>query len=109
MKGTKLWQAAGSPIIQGRSRRQRPAWQQWAPAWIVSAALVGALLYAAPAFAGGSPYAAASCVIGALVGSVVGVEITRAMGWRFPLLWGAIIGIAGAVMFVALGAIVFPR
>ena len=109
MKGTKLWQAAGSPIIQGRSRRQRPAWQQWAPAWIVSAVAVAGLLFAAPAFSGGSPYAAASDIIGALVGAVIGVEVTRAMGWRFPLVWGAIIGIAGAVALIALSSTVFPK
>jgi len=107
VKGTKLWQAAGSPIIQGRSRRQRPAWQQWVPAWALAAALVGAILYIAPGVAGGSRWAPLGDVVGALVGAVIGVEVTRAMGWRFPLIWGAIVGIAASVVGIAVAAAVF--
>jgi len=104
VKGTKLWQAAGSPIIQGRSRRQRPSWQLWLPAWLVSAAFVAGLVILAPAVSGGFPWAAAWGIVGGLFGALAGVEVTRAMGWRFPLLWGAVIGIGGATALLALSA-----
>ena len=108
MKGTKLWQAAGSPIIQGPSRRQRPSWQQWLPAGIISAAVVTGLVLLVPAVSGGSPWPVAIGVFGAFLGAIVGVEVTRAMGWRFPLLWGAAIGLGGAAVLLALSAKLLP-
>jgi predicted MFS family arabinose efflux permease len=108
VKGTKLWQAAGSPIIQGRSRRQRPSWQQWLPAWVAALAFVAGLVYLAPATSSGSPWAVASGVLGALLGAVVGVEVTRAMGWRFPFLWGAVLGVCGAAVLLVAGTMLLP-
>ncbi len=108
MKGTKLWQAAGSPIIQGRSRRQRPSWQQWLPAWAISAVAAIALVYLAPSVAGGSRWSILGGVFGALVGAFSGVEVTRAMGWRFPLLWGVIVGVVVATLLFALLAALLP-
>jgi hypothetical protein len=108
VKGTKLWQAAGSPIIQGQSRRQRPSWQQWLPAWAVVSACALGLLYAFPTLAGGSKWALPSALVGALLGALIGVEVSRAMGWRFPLLWGTILGVLGAAVLMALGVTVLP-
>jgi hypothetical protein len=108
VKGTKLWQAAGSPIIQGRSRRQRPSWQQWLPAWVVSGALVSAFVMLTPAMSSGSRWSVASGVAGALVGSVVGTEVSRAMGWRFPMFWGVVVGTCAAVLMVVVGASLLP-
>jgi hypothetical protein len=108
VKGTKLWQAAGSPIIQGQSRRQRPSWQQWLPAWAVVSAVALGVLYAFPALAGGSKWAQPSAIVGGLLGSVIGVEVSRAMGWRFPFLWGTILGLLGAAVLLALGVTVLP-
>jgi tetrahydromethanopterin S-methyltransferase subunit C len=108
VKGTKLWQAAGSPIIQGQSRRQRPSWQQWLPAWAVVSACAVGLLYAYPALAGGAPWPLPSAIVGGLLGAVIGVEVARSMGWRFPLLWGAILGLVGAAALMALAVTVLP-
>ncbi len=108
MKGTKLWQSAGSPIIQGRSRRQRPSWQQWLPASLVVAALVIGFLFAVPSAGSGSPWAVPSGVVGGLLGAVIGVEMARAMGWRFPVLWGIILGVVGAAALLAVGVTVLP-
>jgi hypothetical protein len=108
VKGTKLWQAAGSPIIQGQSRRQRPAWQQWLPAWVVVSACVLGLLYAVPALAGSSPWVLPGALVGGLLGAVIGVGVARSMGWRFSLLWGAILGVVGAAALLALAVAVLP-
>lgn len=43
MKGTKLWTEAGSPLIQGRSRMQRPLSRDWLAtalgAWMIAGPL----------------------------------------------------------------------
>lgn len=104
MKGTKLWQAAGSPIIQGRSRRQRPSWQEWLPAWIISISLLVWYVLSHSALSAASWWAMAGGVVGAFLGAVVGVFVARAMGWRFPWIWGAIIGVAGAAALLPLAA-----
>jgi hypothetical protein len=109
VKGTKLWQAAGSPIIQGRSRRQRPSWQQWLPAWIIASAVTVGFLLLVPAASQGSTWSTAGCILGALVGAFAGVEITRAMGWRFPLFWGAVVGLVGAGVLLALTTALLPK
>jgi hypothetical protein len=108
VKGTRLWQSAGSPIIQGRSRRQRPSWQQWLPAWMVASAMAAGLLYLFPATSAVSRWALASGILGALLGAVFGVGVTRAMGWRFPLLWGVVVGVLGAAALLVVGTMLLP-
>ena len=104
MKGTKLWQAAGSPIIQGRSRRQRPFWQQWLPAWIAAVAAVVWWVFFGPSASGGSAPVVAGVVVGAFLGAAAGVAIARVMGWRFPSVWGVIVGTGGAAALFSLVA-----
>ncbi len=104
MKGTKLWQAPGSPIIQGRSRNQRPSWQQWLPAALVSAAIVVGYLYVSASQSGGSPWLFVGALVGAFLGALLGVRFTRSMAWRFPAAWGAVAGVAGAAFIVVLSA-----
>ena len=106
MKGTKLWQSPGSPIIQGRSRRQRPAWQQWLPAVLVAALAAVALLYAS---AGRVDRRSTTLLrsSGVVLGAYLGVRLTRAMGWRFALLWGSVAGVLCAAVMVSVAAAVF--
>jgi hypothetical protein len=104
LKGTKLWQAPGSPIIQGRSRNQRPSWQQWLPAGLVSTAIVVGYLFVSSPQSGGSPWLVAGAIAGAFLGALLGVRFTRSMAWRFPAAWGAVAGVAGAVLVVVLSA-----
>jgi hypothetical protein len=104
LKGTKLWQAPGSPIIQGRSRNQRPSWQQWLPAGLVSAAIAVGYVYVSASRSGGSPWLFAGAIVGAFLGALLGVRFTRSMAWRFPAAWGVVAGVAGAALVVVLGA-----
>jgi len=106
LKGTKLWQSPGSPIIQGRSRRQRPAWQQWLPAVLVAALVAVALLYAS-SWPGGTPLHYAVAIAGVVLGAFLGVRLTRAMGWRFALLWGSVAGVLCAAVLVSVAAALF--
>jgi hypothetical protein len=69
---------------------------------------VSAFVLLTPAMSNGSPWSLASGVVGALVGSVVGTEVSRAMGWRFPMLWGVVVGICAAVVLVVVGASFLP-
>lgn len=48
MRGTKLWQQAGSPIIQGRSRTTKPFWGDVVRALVLCAALTAAYAVAVP-------------------------------------------------------------
>ena len=38
-----------------------------------------------------------------LLGAVIGVQVSRSMGWRFPLLWGAVVGVLGAAVLLVAG------
>ena len=102
MKGTKLWQAPGSPIIQGRSRTARPFWEVWLAGAVW--AQIG-LLAVATAWELRSPglgvFAALERVAlamllpsmaGCLLGSAFGVLVGRTMGWRRAWLSGAVAG-----------------
>jgi hypothetical protein len=108
---TKLFQRAGSPLIQGRSRYARSFSAQWIGALGTSAAAVYVALAAATLYMGeASPWSSVSAGVAwllsgagglaaALVGSAVGVGVARGMGWRRA--W-----IAGAVPGVLLGVVV---
>jgi hypothetical protein len=61
-----------------------------------------------PDLVAGSKWALPSALVGGLLGAVIGVEVSRAMGWRFPLLWGTVLGLVGAAALMALGVTVLP-
>jgi len=101
VKGTQLWQEAGSPIIRGRSRRARPFWQPWLAASALAVVALAAAL--APRVIGqasqstaqlaGSALIGAGAIPGALVGAAVGVWIARSAGWRAAWAYGVIGGV----------------
>jgi len=68
VKGTRLWKPAGSPLIQGRSRRERPFAFDW---------LVGALLGFLVGFAG---------VVGVMVYTGTDLETSLVTVWLPALL-----------------------
>ncbi len=111
VKGTRLWQAPGSPIIQGRSRTERPFWERWLGAAFGAMAIVfiGALLLALrePGVAFGSALSGVALTFllpalpGAAVGAALGVWLSRTMGWRRHWLVGSIVGATLAVATIA--------
>ena len=110
MKGTKLWQSPGSPIIQGRSRRQRPFWQPWSSGIAVSCVLVGFFGLALSAETGavglalsgvaGAFATAAAAFPGAFVLAAVGVWFTRRIGTRQPWIVATMFGLIGGLTSV---------
>ncbi len=113
---TRLYQRARSPLIQGRSKRERPLWQPISGAFGLS--LVGPLFiwWLVTMIAGSQPGEAlvligadlvgllARCAPGAAIGAVGGVLGARAWGSKRPWLPGAIIGtvLAGlGLLFIA--------
>ncbi len=109
-RGTKLWQAAGSPIIQGRSRNERAYWREAVPA-VVLAAVLGAVgdailssslvftLSGLLGFTRGVLLAAAVAALPCLL--VVGLG--RVMGWPRVSVLAGILGGAIAVGVLATG------
>lgn len=87
MKSTRLWQSAGSPLIQGRSRGARGFWVDWLSGAVVGSAFGYALALAFLLVVGvDTPTAvrAAWLPVGiiALPASAAGVLLARMMGWR---------------------------
>lgn len=102
MKGTRLWQAPGSPIIQGRSRTLRAFWQSWLVGALAAGVVVLGVAVALQLWRGGVPLREAfSGVLGAagglgflgcVVGAAGGAGLARSMGWRRERLAGCIAG-----------------
>ena len=110
---TKLYQRAGSPLIQGHSRYTRPFWTEWALACLPAALTIYAALGVATLVgwsgAGVGTLNSASSIlswlarpaagIAAMLPScALGVALARRMGWRKAWLvgaaFGAVVGIA---------------
>jgi len=75
VKGTKLWQGTGSPLIQGRSRQIRPFWQPW-----LSSALVALAAAMAVAWLWFHVLPIAPMVLGSFAAAAVGVYVARRLG-----------------------------
>ena len=111
MKGTRLWNQPRSPLIQGRSRRERPFWADWLAAVVVGIAVgafvAGTLL--APAgvtFVAALASAAVWVVLGAAVGAAGGVWVAIGFGWHPRWVSGAIVsGILAVAAAWVLGAL----
>jgi hypothetical protein len=112
VKGTKLWNAPRSPLIQGRSRRENPFSRDWlvggSAAFIISAVAAGMFL----ADKGASWSTLTTQVVvpalaGAALGGALGVRLATGFGWHprwvGGALLGAILGVAAVVMVVVAG------
>lgn len=111
MKGTRLYQRAHSPLIEGRSRRERPLSYEWASglalALGVTVALY-ALTQSAPlSLMGDAAFwkaTIAPVLVGAALGAWLGALLARQMGWRPPWTTGAITALVLEAVFYAAGA-----
>lgn len=104
MKGTKLWQAPGSPVIQGRSREQRPFLNVWAFSAAAAALVLLGALFLYGVFPGDGAVPAMSALStsltfltyalpGLAVGSLLGTAFSRAIGTRRAWLGGCLLGV----------------
>lgn len=111
MKGTKLWQSTGSPLISGRSREHRPFIAFWLGSWGWSEVLLaGAWIALSIVGSGGRPdYTQANgswlqfavvALPGTAIGSALGVVLARTIGWRRQ----RVAGIASGLLCGAVGA-----
>jgi hypothetical protein len=108
VKGTRLWQDAGSPLIRGRSRYERPFWHGWIGgalvAWIAFAA-VEAVLFGLGKD-GGVSYVTAlvvpvlGVVPGVLIGAGLGAWFAALSGLRSRWMGGALFGFLGAWLWL---------
>lgn len=97
MKGTRLWQGPGSPLIQGRSRQLRPLWQPWLGAMILAAAVSDAITYLAFRAVPVEYF-----VVSSALGALMGVWVARRIGWRTAWVMGVVVGLGvDLVAFVA--------
>jgi hypothetical protein len=111
VKGTKLWQAPGSPLISGQSRQHKPFVQPWIGSVVLAELLlVGALIAVSAASAGGRvdfTQSSGALLANALVGLVgttsgaaVGVYLARIIGWRRQTVAGTFFCLLGGALVV---------
>lgn len=89
---TRLFQATGSPLIQGASRSHRPVWQPWVQALIVCVAwFVLRVWLAGPVWPVPGWFTVA--VLAAGIGALAGAGIAGSWGARRRVLPGVIAGV----------------
>jgi len=117
-RSTKLFQEAGSPLIQGHSKMERSLAGEWAIGFALSllGGLVGLWAWTQIALGGLEVPATGDVVAlvrgtlvlfgpGALAGSVIGAGVGRGFGWRRYWRAGAVGGVlGGAITVLALRA-----
>ena len=112
MKGTKLWNAPRSPLIQGRSRRENPFSRDWlvggSAAFIISALVAGLFLSDKGAsWSTLSTQVVLPALLGSAVGGALGVRLATGFGWHPRWLGGALLGsmlgVVAVVMVVVAG------
>lgn len=109
VRGTKLFQRTGSPLIQGLSKRERPLWQPWLAGFALCVAELAALVTAAGGLAnrpgGATVCLGAAFLGGGALGSFVGAYVGRAWGMRARWVFAMIVGSVSAFAAFALVAL----
>lgn len=113
MGRTRLFQQAGSPLIQGHSRTQRPFLADWFSGYLAAVATAGVGmtawgLYSGNIFNGGLidavfEVANLSFVLfgpGAFLGAGLGVGLGRRLGARHPWRIGWVVGVIAGVVSI---------
>lgn len=105
MRGTKLFQQAQSPLIQGRSRSEHAFWRDWvlAALWGLLAGLGIGMFLASSAgqgIVGGALAGMLVAVPAAVLASALGVWVARAWGSRRPVIVGAALAVVLSVATV---------
>lgn len=110
--GTRLYQSPRSPLIQGRSKAERPLWEAWLGGTVIG--LVTLLLTAGtgpgsrflalrvplPIWYATTP-AVVLMIVGCVVGAFAGGAIARAAGLRLRWPWAALAAVAGSALVFA--------
>ncbi len=115
MKGTRLWNAPRSPLIEGRSRRQSTFASDWVRGSVVGFVLAFALSLLFFADKDSSDSTLVSLVVipsvlGAAIGSSIGVGLAAGFGWHPRWVSGGVtssltaIAAVAAVFFIGRGA-----
>lgn len=109
MKGTRLWNAPRSPLIEGRSRRQTTFTIDWVRGSVVGFVLGAALASLFFADKGASLKTMTSLVlipssVGAIAGAGLGVRVASGFGWHPRWVSG---GVTGALVSLAAVAAMF--
>ncbi len=104
MKGTKLWQEAGSPVIQGQSRNRRRFLNVWVRSALLASATLFGMTVAYLVFPGVQAMPLTESVASALtalvyalpgsaVGTLLGTAFGRAIGSRKAEYFGGLLGL----------------
>lgn len=98
---TSLYQSPRSPLIQGRTRWERPLWQPWLAGAVVSGVGAGAFLVWLQPRVGASgevttlaPAAIWLALLAVVAGAGIGAATGRSLGWRWRWLAAALAGAA---------------
>lgn len=98
MKGTRLWQGTGSPLIEGRSRQIKPFWQAW-----LAGALAAIVISLAITWLWFNSMPAVQFALSSALGAVIGVWVARLVGSRRSWVGGLIAALAAnAALYVSL-------
>lgn len=107
---TRLYQQPRSPLIEGRSARERPFWQPWLAGWVAVGVWTAVTVYLAAREAtapGDSVWQHASdsfpadlpwLIIGGAIGAALGVVLARMWGLRARWLLASVLGIGGGYL-----------
>ncbi len=100
MRYTNLYQTPRSPLIQGRTRWERPLWQSW-----LGGASAAALSFAAVcAVVLRISLAELPLLVAALAlvaGSGLGALLARLWGWRLRWVWAGLLAVIAATVSCA--------
>jgi predicted MFS family arabinose efflux permease len=95
--GTRLYQSPRSPLIQGRSKRERPLWESWLAGACGGGVIIAVTLVVASRSLRvyGTPFGVPLgwVAVGTVVGSAIGSLVGRSFGWRWRWVPAVVAGV----------------